>query len=198
MTNASPPATSPPGSASSRQRCAANAPPTCRVADVPLAAHRASSSTSRPTRPTRSPTSPVSCCSQRQGCPTGHVVLGYDEQGRCPMLRDDGCSIYEHRPQACRTYDCRVFAATGVEVDDDKALLADRVRRWRFDHPTAVDVQLHDVVRSAARLRCRGRRIGRRPYRAGTSRRDRRAGDRARGATITVVSSRTCVEFAPC
>ena len=86
------------------------------------------------------------------GMPEGHVVLGYDEQGRCPMLRDDGCSIYEHRPQACRTYDCRVFAATGVEVDDDKALLADRVRRWRFDHPTAVDVQLHESVRSAVRL----------------------------------------------
>jgi Fe-S-cluster containining protein len=83
--------------------------------------------------------------------PDGHVVLGYDERGCCPMLRDDGCSIYAHRPRACRTYDCRVFVAAGVEVDDDNVLLARRVRRWRFDHPTAVDVQLHEAVRSAAR-----------------------------------------------
>ena len=84
------------------------------------------------------------------GMPAGHVVLGYDDRGRCPMLGDDGCSIYEHRPQACRTFDCRVFAAAGVNVDEDKVLLAERVERWRFDHPEAVDVQLHDAVRSAA------------------------------------------------
>src|SRR5207253_1500026 len=49
--------------------------------------------------------------------PRGHVLLGYDERGHCPMLIDGGCSIYEHRPRTCRTYDCRVFAATGVDVD---------------------------------------------------------------------------------
>src|SRR5688572_23451385 len=38
----------------------------------------------------------------------GHVVLGYDDHGRCPMLVDEKCSIYEHRPRTCRTYDCRV------------------------------------------------------------------------------------------
>src|SRR5947209_5185789 len=53
------------------------------------------------------------------GLPAGHVVLGYDDAGRCPMLVDDRCSIYEHRPRACRVYDCRVFAATGVEVVDE-------------------------------------------------------------------------------
>src|SRR5947208_12349784 len=31
------------------------------------------------------------------GRPRGHLVLGYDEQGHCPMLADDQCSIYEHR-----------------------------------------------------------------------------------------------------
>jgi Fe-S-cluster containining protein len=85
------------------------------------------------------------------GMPAGHVVMGYDEHGRCPMLADHGCSIYDHRPRTCRTYDCRVFAATGVEIDDDKVLLAQRIRRWRFDHPTVADRLLHDAVRSAAR-----------------------------------------------
>ena len=151
MTPTSPPVTSPPGSTTSVLPCAANVLPTCRVVDVRRVARPASSSTSHRTSPTRSPTFPVSCSSAAPGMPDGHVVLGYDEHGCCPMLRDDGCSIYAHRPRACRTYDCRVFAAAGVEVDDDKVLLARRVRRWRFDHPTAVDVQLHEAVRSAAR-----------------------------------------------
>jgi hypothetical protein len=66
------------------------------------------------------------------GRPAGHVVLGYDEQGRCPMLVEGACSIYEHRPRACRAYDCRVFAATGVAPDPSQPGIADRVERWRF------------------------------------------------------------------
>ena len=30
--------------------------------------------------------------------PPGHVLMGYDEHGHCPMLVDNRCSIYEHRP----------------------------------------------------------------------------------------------------
>lgn len=80
--------------------------------------------------------------------PPGHVVLGYDEHGRCPMLVDGACSIYEHRPRACRVYDCRVFAAAGVEPS--KPLIAERVRRWRFSYPTPADRAAHDRVRAAA------------------------------------------------
>lgn len=85
--------------------------------------------------------------------PRGHVLLGYDEHGRCPMLVDGGCSIYEHRPRTCRTYDCRVLAAAGVEVDDGdgaKAPVARRVRRWRFALPTPGDRDRRDAVRAAA------------------------------------------------
>jgi Fe-S-cluster containining protein len=82
--------------------------------------------------------------------PAGHVLLGYDEHGRCPMLTDAGCSIYEHRPRTCRTYDCRVFPAAGVEVDDGKELIGRRARRWRFDHPTDGDRREHEAVRAAA------------------------------------------------
>ena len=68
--------------------------------------------------------------------PRGHVLLGYDERGHCPMLVESGCSIYDNRPRACQTYDCRVFAATGV-LPSDKPAVAERVRHWRFsfDHP---------------------------------------------------------------
>ncbi|HEY6625274.1 MAG TPA: YkgJ family cysteine cluster protein [Acidimicrobiales bacterium] len=82
--------------------------------------------------------------------PSGHVVLGYDERGRCPMLIDNRCSIYEHRPRACRTYDCRVFPAAGVEVDDEQSSIAQRVRRWQFTFPTDADRIEHDAVRAAA------------------------------------------------
>jgi Fe-S-cluster containining protein len=84
------------------------------------------------------------------GHPPGPVLLGYDERGHCPMLREDGCSIYAHRPRACRTYDCRVLAAADVAVEEDKPLLARRVRRWRFAYPTEVDRIEQDAVRAAA------------------------------------------------
>lgn len=84
------------------------------------------------------------------GRPEGHVVLGYDERGHCPMLVDDRCSIYEHRPRTCRNFDCRIFPAAGLSPDDDgKALIATQAARWRFDHPTARDGVEHDAVRAA-------------------------------------------------
>ena len=84
------------------------------------------------------------------GLPAGHVLMGYDERGHCPMLVDDRCSIYEHRPRTCRTYDCRVIAATGVELDADQHRIAERAVRWRFGHPTEIDEVRHDAVRAAA------------------------------------------------
>lgn len=85
------------------------------------------------------------------GLPAGHVLMGYDRRGHCPMLVDGRCSIYAHRPRTCRTYDCRVFPAAGVEVDDeDKASIAQRARRWRFSFPTQADRDEHHAVRSAA------------------------------------------------
>jgi Fe-S-cluster containining protein len=62
--------------------------------------------------------------------PPGHMVMGYDEHGHCPMLVDGACSVYEHRPRACRTYDCRIYAATGITPDDPG--VAERVASWRF------------------------------------------------------------------
>jgi hypothetical protein len=83
--------------------------------------------------------------------PAGNVLLGYDEHGRCPMLIDGACSIYAHRPRTCRTYDCRVFPAAGVEIDDpDQSAIGRRARRWQFDHPGELDHVLHDAVRAAA------------------------------------------------
>lgn len=84
----------------------------------------------------------------------GHYLLGYDEHGHCPMLSDGRCSIYEHRPRTCRTYDCRIFAATGLDVDADdptKDPIAQRVKRWRFTYPTNDDRRRQDAVHVAVR-----------------------------------------------
>jgi uncharacterized protein len=82
--------------------------------------------------------------------PRGHVVLGYDQRGHCPMLVDGRCSIYEHRPRACRTYDCRVFPAAGVEPEDSHGLIPRQARRWRFSHATEESRARYDAVRAAA------------------------------------------------
>jgi Fe-S-cluster containining protein len=82
--------------------------------------------------------------------PRGHVLLGYDDNGHCPMLVEGKCSIYEHRPRTCRTYDCRVFAAAGVEVEEDKPAIGSRVRRWRFEFSDEIDAVLHEAVVAAA------------------------------------------------
>lgn len=87
--------------------------------------------------------------------PRGHALLGYDERGHCPMLVDGGCSIYADRPRACRIYDCRVFAATGV-LPSDKPAVAERVRQWRFDvthsDSQAISEALQAAVASLNRL----------------------------------------------
>ncbi len=82
--------------------------------------------------------------------PRGHMLLGYDERGHCPMLIEDQCSIYEHRPSTCRTYDCRVFPATGIDVDATMVSIGRRTRRWQFDFPAPADRIRHDAVRAAA------------------------------------------------
>lgn len=85
------------------------------------------------------------------GLPPGNVVMGYDEHGHCPMFVGGACSIYDHRPRTCRTYDCRVFPAAGLEPDHDgRAEIAEQVRRWRFDLPDPDDATLQAAVRAAA------------------------------------------------
>ena len=87
------------------------------------------------------------------GLPAGHRVLGYDKEGRCPLLTGDRCSIYAHRPLTCRNYDCRIFPAAGIAAEEgNKALIARHVRRWKFSYPTPRDRARHAAVRAAAKF----------------------------------------------
>lgn len=87
------------------------------------------------------------------GLPEGHRVMGFDENGHCPMLVADACSIYDHRPMTCRAYDCRVFPAAGIAAEKDgKVVITQRTKRWRFDYPSEHDRTQHAAVQAAARF----------------------------------------------
>jgi Fe-S-cluster containining protein len=82
------------------------------------------------------------------GAPRGYQVLGHDEAGRCPMLEAAGCAIYADRPLTCRTYDCRIFAATGIaEAAAEKSAVTARARRWRFSYRDDESRALHQSLR---------------------------------------------------
>jgi hypothetical protein len=85
--------------------------------------------------------------------PKGNMILGYNEKGACPMFIDRKCSIYAHRPIACRNFDCRVFCAAGIEADDDdKKFINNQIVRWQFSYPYKRDLDLHLAVRNAAKF----------------------------------------------
>jgi Fe-S-cluster containining protein len=90
--------------------------------------------------------------------PEGHLLMGYNEKGHCPMLVDNQCSIYDARPQTCRDYDCRVFAATGVAVDVKRQPdIAKRVAAWVFEHDSAESREEEARLKSAAAFLCQNR-----------------------------------------
>jgi Fe-S-cluster containining protein len=83
--------------------------------------------------------------------PRGQWLMGYREDGTCPMLTDSKCTIYGQRPQTCRDYDCRIFAAAGIDAGgDDKAVINRRVLAWRFTYPSPADHAAHEAVKAAA------------------------------------------------
>ena len=79
--------------------------------------------------------------------PPGNLYLGFDEAGRCPMLVDGRCTIYADRPRACRTYDCRIYAAAGTE--GDRPDIDTQARRWCFAFPGERDREELAAVRDA-------------------------------------------------
>ena len=84
------------------------------------------------------------------GRPRGHKLLGFADDGSCPMFKAGGCSIYEHRPRTCRDYDCRMFAAAGIDAGDDKPVISERVRSWAFSYESGEARRAHEAVRAAA------------------------------------------------
>jgi len=85
------------------------------------------------------------------GFAKGSLTVRALENGLCPMLDEGKCSIYADRPQTCLDYDCRIFAAAGIDAGgEDKAVINKRVREWRFSYPERSDELEHAAVRAAA------------------------------------------------
>jgi len=80
----------------------------------------------------------------------GSRLMGYQPNGHCLMLRNGDCSIYQSRPETCRSYDCRVFAAAGMDAGAEKPVINERVARWRFAYPGAQDREEQRAVTAAA------------------------------------------------
>jgi uncharacterized protein len=94
---------------------------------------------------------PAKLLVQAAGFPQGHRTVAALPDGTCPMLDAGKCSIYIDRPQTCLDYDCRVFAAAGLDAGGaDKAVINRRVRAWRFTYATDNDRSSHGAVQSAA------------------------------------------------
>jgi len=54
---------------------------------------------------------------------------------------------------AAPDYDCRIFAAAGLDAGGaDKAVINRRVRAWRFSYEGEAERRSHDAVRTAARF----------------------------------------------
>jgi hypothetical protein len=87
------------------------------------------------------------------GFGAGELTLPARPDGTCQMLRAGRCSIYADRPLTCLDYDCRVFAAAGIDAGGpDKAAINQRVRAWRFSYANDDERRTHDAVRATARF----------------------------------------------
>jgi len=84
------------------------------------------------------------------GEPRGTWIMGYDAQGHCPMFAGGGCSIYPHRPDTCRIYDCRIFTAAGMNAGAGRSTINERIARWRFEYATDDARREHRAVTAAA------------------------------------------------
>jgi uncharacterized protein len=85
------------------------------------------------------------------GSAAGNWTVRPNPDGKCPMLSCGKCAIYAQRPQTCLDYDCRVFAAAGIEAGGpDKAVINRRVEEWRFRFATDEERAAHAAIRAAA------------------------------------------------
>jgi Fe-S-cluster containining protein len=62
----------------------------------------------------------------------GELVLQRRADGACAHLGEQGCTVYEHRPSACRSFDCRAFSAMGLVEHSDTN---HRTPHWEFAAP---------------------------------------------------------------
>jgi len=79
------------------------------------------------------------------------VYIGCDDRGHCLLLNEGRCSIYQDRPIACRTFDCRIYTATGIRPEKDNiSPISCRIGSWMFEYPTKKDQVQQWILQAAA------------------------------------------------
>jgi uncharacterized protein len=78
--------------------------------------------------------------------------MNFRDDGTCPMLEGERCTIYADRPRTCRDYDCRIYAATGLAPDGNRPVIQQRVREWRFDMADAEEQAQAAALSEAAQF----------------------------------------------
>ncbi len=78
---------------------------------------------------------------------TGGFALRKREDGACIHLGPDGCTVYDHRPRACRFYDCRLFSLIGMVDTFDGGRHSPA---WGFDQITKLERAYGLALRLAA------------------------------------------------
>jgi Fe-S-cluster containining protein len=69
----------------------------------------------------------------------GGRYLQRTADGACVHLGPAGCSVYPHRPQACRRFDCRLAAAFGITPSAFPV--------WSFAASTSTEAALNALAR---------------------------------------------------
>ncbi|MDD2926813.1 YkgJ family cysteine cluster protein [Rhodoferax sp.] len=101
---------------------------------------------------------PKNLLSPAPGLPQDHKLIGFTANGACALLKNGDCTIYSSRPQTCRDYDCRVFAAAAIQAGGvDKAAINQRVQEWQFSYASGQDQQIHQAIKKAAAFITRNR-----------------------------------------
>ncbi len=79
------------------------------------------------------------------------LLMGYDQNGHCPMYKGNSCAIYPFRPRTCHNFDCRVFTAAGLLPEEDNSI-REQVKRWLFSYPHESDHKLHQSITATAKF----------------------------------------------
>lgn len=83
------------------------------------------------------------------GLPKGFLIMGYGENGHCPMFKDNKCTIYSSRPETCRQYDCRTLAATGASTEEESEAISNRIAAWEFSYGSTESKNQAQAVKEA-------------------------------------------------
>ena len=94
---------------------------------------------------------PAKFLSSVNGLAYPHSKMNPLANGHCPMFNEGKCSIYASRPQTCLDYDCRVFAAAGIDAGD-RPIINKRINEWRFEYATEEEIKAHAAVQQAAKF----------------------------------------------